>query len=108
MVTTKNPLTLHRPPQRGRSEINRLGRLKRFLSSKVANMITEEGKESLLDSHRRPVACLFCDIRNFTTFSEAVEPEEVMDVLQTVHRRMGRLVEEHGGTIGYRAGDGLM
>jgi class 3 adenylate cyclase len=71
-------------------------------------LITAEGKESLLDSHRRAIACLFSDVRNFTAFSEAVEPEEVMDVLQNVHQRMGQLVAEHGGTIGYRAGDGLM
>ena len=89
-------------------EIERLARLKRFLSTEVVDLITAEGKESLLDSHRRIVACLFCDVRNFTAFSEAVEPEEVMDVLQSVHRNMGHLVAEHGGTIGYRSGDGLM
>ena len=89
-------------------EIERLARLKRFLSSEVADLITAEGKESLLESHRRLIACLFCDVRNFTAFSDAVEPEEVMDVLQSVHQNMGRLVAAHGGTIGYRAGDGLM
>lgn len=89
-------------------EIGRLARLKRFLSSEVADLITAEGKESLLESHRRLVACLFCDVRNFTAFSDSVEPEEVMDVLQSVHRRIGGLVERHRGTIGYRAGDGLM
>ncbi len=90
------------------TEIEQLARLKRFLSTEVADMITAEGNESLLDSHRRLVACLFCDVRNFTAFSEAVEPEEVMDVLQTVHERMGQMVAQHGGTIGFRAGDGLM
>ena len=89
-------------------EIERLARLKRFLSSEVVELITAEDKETLLDSHRRLVACLFCDIRNFTSFSEAVEPEEVMDVLQSVHSQMGDLVAKHAGTIGYRAGDGLM
>jgi class 3 adenylate cyclase len=89
-------------------EIERLARLRRFLSTAVADLITAQGKESLLDSHRRLIGCLFCDVRNFTTFSEAVEPEEVMDVLQTVHEHMGHLVAEHRGTIGYRAGDGLM
>ena len=90
------------------AEIERLARLKRFLSAEVVDLITAEGQESLLDSHRRIIACLFCDVRNFTAFSEAVEPEEVMDVLQSVHRQMGHLVAEHGGTIGYRSGDGLM
>lgn len=89
-------------------EIERLAKLKRFLSTAVADLITAEGKESLLDSHRRLIACLFCDVRNFTSFSEAVEPEEVMNVLQAVHEHMGHLVAEHNATIGYRAGDGLL
>jgi class 3 adenylate cyclase len=89
-------------------EIERLARLRRFLSSEVADLITAEGKDSLLESHRRMVACLFCDVRNFTAFSDSVEPEEVMGVLQSVHEKIGSLVEDHGGTIGYRAGDGLM
>ena len=89
-------------------QIDRLARLKRFLPPEVVGLITEKGEESLLDSHRRLIACLFCDVRNFTAFSDAVEPEEVMDVLQKVHRHMGQLVAEHGGTIGYRSGDGLM
>lgn len=90
------------------SEIERLARLKRFLSPRVADLITSEGREALLDIHRRQVACLFCDVRNFTAFSEAVEPEEVMNVLRVVHEEMGTLVERHGGTITHRAGDGLM
>ncbi len=90
------------------TEIERLARLKRFLSSEVADLITSEGDESLLDSHRRLVACLFGDVRNFTEFSEAVEPEDAMKVLQSVHEMMGRLIAARGGTIGYRAGDGLM
>ncbi len=89
-------------------EIERLARLKRFLAPEVADLITSEGTESLLDSHRRYIACLFCDIRDFTPLSENIEPEEVMGVLQTYHRRLGKLIAVQGGTIGYRAGDGLM
>jgi class 3 adenylate cyclase len=100
--------TLEERVQMQVEEIERLARLKRFLSSEVADLIMVEGKESLLNSHRRVIACLFCDVRNFTAFSEAVEPEEVMDVLQSVHQHLGQLVAEQGGTIGYRSGDGLM
>ncbi|MEM7123815.1 MAG: adenylate/guanylate cyclase domain-containing protein [Pseudomonadota bacterium] len=89
-------------------EIERIAQLKRFLSSEVADLITAEGKESLLDSHRRQIACLFCDLRNFTAFSESVEPEDVMDVLQAVHTTMGDLAARHGGSIGHLSGDGLM
>jgi class 3 adenylate cyclase len=100
--------TLEERVQTQVAEIERLARLKRFLSTPVADLITTQGKESLLESHRRLIGCLFCDVRNFTKFSEAVEPEEVMDVLQSVHEHVGRLVAERQGTIGYRAGDGLM
>jgi class 3 adenylate cyclase/uncharacterized membrane protein len=89
-------------------EIQRLARLKRFLAPEVAEMITTEGKEALLDSHRRYIACLFCDIRDFTPLSENLEPEEVMEVLQVYHERIGALIAASGGTIGFRAGDGVM
>lgn len=89
-------------------EIGRLARLKQFLPPQVADLVVSEGGDKLLDTHRRYVACLFCDIRNFTSVSEDVEPEEVIAILQAYHERVGRLVTEHRGTIGYRAGDGIM
>jgi class 3 adenylate cyclase len=89
-------------------EIQRLARLKRFLAPEVAEMITSEGREGLLDSHRRYIACLFCDIRDFTPLSETLEPEDVMEVLQVYHERLGSLIAASRGTIGFRAGDGVM
>jgi hypothetical protein len=64
------------------AEIERLARLKRFLPGEVADLIMTEGKESLLEGHRRYIACLFCDIRRFTSMTETMEPEDVMDVLR--------------------------
>ena len=89
-------------------EISRLGRLKQFLAPQVAELVVAEGTDTLLDTHRRYIACLFCDIRNFTAFSEAVEPEDVIMILQAFHDRIGSLISDHGGTIGYRSGDGVM
>jgi class 3 adenylate cyclase len=89
-------------------EIGRLARLKQFLAPQVADLVVSEGKDSLLDTHRRYIACLFCDIRDFTAVSEGIEPEEVIRILQAYHETVGSLVIEHRGTIGYRAGDGLM
>jgi class 3 adenylate cyclase len=89
-------------------EIGRLARLKQFLPPQVADLVVSEGSDKLLDTHRRYVACLFCDIRNFTSVSEDVEPEEVIAILQAYHERIGGLVTEYLGTIGYRAGDGIM
>jgi len=101
-------LGLENKVERQSHEIDRLARLKQFLSPQVAELVVAEGKEKLLDTHRQFIACLFCDIRNFTAVSEDIEPEEVISILQTYHERVGCLVMEHRGTIGYRAGDGIM
>jgi class 3 adenylate cyclase len=89
-------------------EIGRLARLKQFLAPQVADLVVSEGKDGLLDTHRRYIACMFCDIRDFTAVSEGIEPEEVIAILQAYHETVGSLVIERQGTIGYRAGDGLM
>jgi class 3 adenylate cyclase len=89
-------------------EIDKLARLKRFLAPEVAQIVLEENRNSMLESHRSYIVALFCDIRGFTRFSESMEPEEVMDVLKQYHESMGRLTAHHGGTIDHRAGDALM
>lgn len=89
-------------------EIDRLGRLKQFLAPQVAELVVEKDSDELLKTHRRYIACLFCDIRNFTAVSEAIEPEDVISLLQKFHDEVGNLVAHYEGTIGYRAGDGLM
>lgn len=90
------------------AQLDRLSRLRRFLSPQVADLIVEAGDDSILQSHRREIATLFCDLRGFTAFSETGEPEEVMEVLQRYHETMGRLIYEHDGAIDHRAGDGIM
>ena len=90
------------------AELDRIGQLKRFLSPEVADLIVAQDDRSLLESHRRHIAALFCDLRGFTAFSESSEPEEVMAILQQYHQHLGRLVLQHGGTIDHRAGDGLL
>jgi len=89
-------------------ELERLGRLRRFLSPQVADLIVSSGDASCLESHRRLIATLFCDLRGFTAFSETVEPEETMAVLQSYHKAMGELIVRFEGTIDHRAGDGIM
>lgn len=90
------------------AELEKIGQLKRFLSPDVAELVISGKDKSLLKSHRRFVAALFCDLRGFTAFSERNEPEEVMDVLQKYHKSLGQLVMDYKGTIDHRAGDGLM
>ena len=90
------------------SELERLGRLRRFLSPQLADLIVESGDESFLHSHRREIVVAFCDLRNFTPFAEASEPEEVMGVLADYHRELGRLIHRYEGTLERFTGDGLM
>lgn len=89
-------------------ELERLGRLRRFLSPQVADAVVSAGGESLLASHRALIATVFCDLRGFTRFCESAEPEEAIEVLQAYHEAMGKLIHDHGGTIDHRAGDGIM
>lgn len=89
-------------------EIERVGRLKRFLPPEIVGIVLAEGAESLLDSHRRDIAVLFCDLRGFTAFTEAAEPEEVMWVLGDYHAALGPLVRRFEGTLDHFAGDGIM
>jgi adenylate cyclase len=90
------------------AELERLGRLRRFLSPQLADLIVESGDESVLDSHRREIVVVFCDLRHFTTFAESSEPEEVMAVLAEYHRVLGGLVHAYEGTLERFTGDGIM
>jgi class 3 adenylate cyclase len=89
-------------------EIERLGRLRRFLPPQVADLIISSGSEKELESHRREIAALFCDLRGFTGFSESSEPEEVMHILREYHGAVGRIIFSYGGTLERFAGDGIM
>src|SRR5690349_12721284 len=82
--------------------------LARFLSPQVANLVSSPEGEALLAGHRREITALFCDLRNFTTFSETAEPEEVLGFLRRYHATVGALVVEHEGTLEHFAGDGIM
>jgi class 3 adenylate cyclase len=90
------------------AELERVGRLKRFLSPQLADLIVSSGDERLLESHRREICVLFCDLRNFTAFSETAEPEEVMGVLREYHGAIGELIFRFEGTLEHFAGDGIM
>jgi adenylate cyclase len=89
-------------------EIERVGRLKRFLAPQVAELILSSGHEKVLESHRRDISVVFCDLRGFTAFAEGAEPEEVMSVLSEYHTCLGALIHKHEGTLDKYAGDGLM
>lgn len=90
-------------------EIERIRKLERFLAPQVAQLIaSSDNPEGLLDSHRREVTVVFCDLRGFTAFTEATEPEEAMNVLREYHAALGQLIFKYEGTLDKYAGDGVM
>ncbi len=90
------------------AELERVGRLKRFFSPQLAELIVRGGADDPLVSHRREVTVVFVDLRGFTAFAELSEPEEVMSVLREYHARMGELILAHEATLERFTGDGIM
>jgi adenylate cyclase len=89
-------------------ELQRMNRLRRFLSPQVAELVINSGDDSFLGSHRREIVVVFCDLRGFTAFAESSEPEEVMGVLREYHAALGELIFRYEGTLERFTGDGLM
>jgi class 3 adenylate cyclase len=89
-------------------EIERMGRLRRFLPPQVADLIVASGAEKQLESHRREITALFCDLRGFTGFSESADPEDVMALLREYHAAIGDSIIKYSGTLERYAGDGVM
>jgi class 3 adenylate cyclase len=89
-------------------ELERIGRLRRFLSPQLADLVVSSGDESFLTSHRREITVVFCDLRGFTAFAESVEPEDLMLVLSQYYSALGDLVYRFEGTLERFIGDGLM
>lgn len=89
-------------------ELERVNRLRRFLSPQLVDLVIDSGDEAFLSSHRREIVVVFCDLRGFTPFAESSEPEEVMDVLAQYHAALGELIYRFEGTLERFTGDGLM
>jgi class 3 adenylate cyclase/ActR/RegA family two-component response regulator len=89
-------------------ELQRMGALKRFLAPQLAEMIVSSGDSRILETHRRDIVVVFCDLRGFTAFAETAEPEEVLDLLREYHEALGPLVTRSEGTLDHFSGDGIM
>jgi adenylate cyclase len=89
-------------------ELGRVGRLKRFLAPQLAQLIVSQGDEKILESHRREIVVVFCDLRGYTAFTETAEPEEVLGFLREYHGALGPLVSQFEGTLDQFSGDGIM
>lgn len=100
--------TLEQRVQDKVAQVERLGRLKRFFSPQLAELIVAGDADDPLQTHRREITVAFLDLRGFTAFAETAEPEDVMQVLHEYHAAMGALVLEHEGTLERFTGDGMM
>jgi class 3 adenylate cyclase len=89
-------------------QIEKVGRLKRFFSPQLAELIVQGGADDPLKSHRREITVVFLDLRGFTAFTETADPEDVMGVLGEYHAAIGKLVLAHEGTLERFTGDGIM
>jgi adenylate cyclase len=89
-------------------ELERVGRLRRFLAPQLAHAIVSAGDEKVLENHRREIVALFCDLRGFTGFSETAEPEDIMALLGEYHGAVGPLIRKYEGTLDRFTGDGMM
>jgi adenylate cyclase len=89
-------------------EIERMSRLRRFLPPQVADLVVASGSEKQLESHRREITALFCDLRGFTGFTESADAEDVIALLRDYHAAIGNIIIKYNGTLERYAGDGIM
>jgi adenylate cyclase len=91
------------------AEIERIGRLRRFLPPQLAELVSTTAEtDAVLHSHRREITVVCCDLRGFTAFTEVSEPEDVMNLLHEYHQAVGELIFKYEGTLERFAGDGVM
>jgi adenylate cyclase len=100
--------TLEERVAEGVAQLERLSRLKRFVSPQVADLILSGGAEDPLRSHRSEITVVFMDLRGYTAFTESSDPEDVMRVLSEYHGAIGELIMAYGGTLERFAGDAIM
>jgi class 3 adenylate cyclase/CheY-like chemotaxis protein len=100
--------TLEQRVSDGVAQIERMGRMRRFFSPQIAELILSGAADDPLKSHRGEITAVFLDLRGFTAFTETADPEEVMGVLREYHADMGRIIMAHQGTLEHFAGDGIM
>ena len=89
------------------ADLQRMARLKRYLSPQIAETILGEDND-LFKTHRREITIVFLDLRGFTAFSDNAEPEEVMELLRNYHSAMGKLIFQFEGTLERFMGDGIV
>ncbi len=79
----------------------------RYVSPEMVKRISDRG-EVVLAGEEREVSLIFTDIRGFTSFSESLEPSQVVDVLNRYFTPMTRLIHSSQGTVDKFIGDAIM
>ena len=100
--------TLEQRVADGVAQLQRVGRLKRYFTPSMVDVLLSGVADDPLRSHRCEVSAVALDLRGFTAFTETSDPEDVMRVLRDYHESMGALIMAHGGTLEHFAGDGMM
>jgi len=98
--------TLERRVEEGVQQVERLSRMRRFLSPQIAELVVSAGAS--LKTHRAEITVVFLDIRGFTAFTESADPEEVLQIVREYHDEMGQLIMAYQGTLAGFSGDGIM
>ena len=81
---------------------------RRYLSPAVVDRLPSDPAQLKLGGHRREVSILFADIRGFTSFSEKLPPEEVMDTLNHYLAMAAEAILTYEGTLDKFMGDAVM
>lgn len=82
--------------------------LSRFLSPQVAELVREHGLTSATHEQTLELSVVCCDLRGFTAFSGATEPQRVVQILREYYDAVGAAAAAVGGTIKDQAGDGVL
>jgi adenylate cyclase len=80
----------------------------RFVPESVVDQVLKGADGLRLGGVRREGTVMFSDLRGFTSFSETLEPERVIESLNMYLTEMSDAILNHGGTLVAYMGDGIM